>query len=47
MYSQLLKFFLLQLEFPTKGNWASASLVDLIELRIYKCLEDIKLMTNN
>jgi hypothetical protein len=42
--SQLLKFFLLQLEFPTKGDWASTILVDLKELGISKSLEEIKLM---
>ena len=45
--SQLLKFFQLQLEFPTKGDWASTSLADLKELNISKSLEEIKLMTNN
>ena len=45
--SQLLKFFQLQLEFPTKGDWASTSLADLKELNISNSLEEIKLMTNN
>ena len=42
--SSLSKFFQLQLEFPTKGDWASTCLKDLEELRIEKSLEDIKLM---
>ena len=45
--SQLLKFFQLQVKFPTKGDWASTSLADLKELNISKSLEEIKLMTNN
>ena len=42
--SSLSKFFQLQLEFPTKGDWASTCQKDLEELRIEKSLEDIKLM---
>jgi hypothetical protein len=43
--SSLSKFFKLQLEFPAKGDWASTCMKDLVELRIEKSLEEIKLMS--
>ena len=43
--SLLSKFFKLQLEFPTKGDWASTCKNDLKELEIQESLEEIRLMT--
>ena len=43
--SLLSKFFKLQLEFPTKGDWASTCMNDLKELEIQESLEEIRLMT--
>ena len=43
----LSKFFLLQIESPRKGDWASTCLDDLRKLRITDKLEDIKLMSKN
>ena len=45
--SLLFKFFKLQLELPTKGDWASTIIEDLKELGISESLEQIKLMKNN
>ena len=45
--SLLSKFFQLQLEQQTRGDWASTCLKDLKELRITESLEQIKLMTKN
>ena len=38
------KVFKLQLEYPTRGDWASSCLTDLQELKIEKSLSQIKLM---
>ena len=43
--SNLLKMLKLQLESPTKGDWASTCLKDLNELNLNFTLEDIKLMS--
>ena len=40
--SMLFKFFQLQVENPTKGDWVSACLKDLKELRINESFEEIK-----
>ena len=45
--SLLSKFFWLQIESPTKGDWASTCLDDLRKLRITDKLKDIKLMSKN
>ena len=45
--SLLSKFFWLQIESPTKGDWASTCLDDLRKLSITNKLEDIKLMSKN
>ena len=45
--SLLSKFFKLQLEFPTKGDWASTCLNDLKELNIHNSLEEIKFMSKH
>ena len=45
--SLLKRFFLLQLELPTKGDWASTCLKDLKELKIDLSLEDIKKISEN
>ena len=45
--SLLNKFFKLQLDFPTKGDWASTCMNDMKELDINKSLEEIKLMSKN
>ena len=45
--SLLFKFFKLQLELPTKGDWASTCIQDLKELGISESLDQIKLMNNN
>ena len=39
------QFFYLQIEQPTRGDWASTCLKDLTELRIDESLEEIKQMT--
>ena len=41
------RFFYLQLESPTKGDWGSTCIKDLKELNIPESLEEIKLMTNS
>ena len=43
--SLLYKFFTLQLEMPSKGDWASKCLNDLQELRIKDTLDEIRLMS--
>ena len=43
--SMLFKFFQLQVENPTKGDWESACLKDLKELRINESFEEIKKMS--
>ena len=43
--SLISKFLQLQLEQPTKGDWASTCLYDLKELQMNLTLEDIKLMS--
>ena len=45
--SAINRFFKLQLEMPTRGDWASMCLKDLDELEIKEKLESIKLMTKN
>ena len=45
--SLLYKFFTLQLEQPTKGDWVSTCLSDLKELRISHTFDEIKLMSKN
>ena len=45
--SSLSKFFKLQIEFPTRGDWASRVIQDLKELGIKESFEEIKLMTKN
>ena len=45
--STLNKFFSLQLEMPTRGDWASTCLKDLHELDIENTLEEIRLMTKH
>jgi hypothetical protein len=45
--SLLSKFFKLQLEFPTKGDWATTCMNDLKELNILNSLEEIKLMSKH
>ena len=45
--SLVYKFFQLQLQFKTKGDWASTCLLDLEKLHISESLEEIKLMTKN
>ena len=45
--SLLNKFFKLQFDFPTKGDWASTCMNDMKELNIHKSLEEIKLMSKN
>ena len=42
--SQIYKFFRLQLDYPTKGDWVSRCLIDLSELKIKKTLNEIKQM---
>ena len=42
--SLLYKFFTLQLEMPTKGDWVSSCLNDLKELKILQTFAEIKLM---
>ena len=39
------KFFQLQVENPTRGDWVSACLKDLKELKIEKSFEEIRQMT--
>jgi hypothetical protein len=41
------KFFRLQVELPTKGDWASTCSNDLKELGITKSLEEIKSMSKS
>ena len=43
--SLISKFFYLQLEMPTKGDWASSCLQDLKDLKIFQSLEEIKNMS--
>ena len=43
--STLYKLFKLQLEAPSRGDWASTCLEDLKEFRITESMEEIKLMT--
>ena len=43
--SSLLKFLKLQLESPTRGDWASTCIQDLKKLNIEQSFENIKLMT--
>ena len=43
--SMLFKFFQLQVENPTKGDWVSACLKDLKDLRINESFEEIKKMS--
>ena len=45
--SSINKFFKLQLEFPTRGDWASRVVKDIEELEIKESLEEIKLMSKN
>ena len=45
--SLLYKFFTLQLEMPTKGDWVSSCLNDLKELKILQTFDEIKLMSKN
>ena len=45
--SLLSKFFFLQLELPTRGDWASTCVKDLNELKIEKSFEEIRKMTEN
>ena len=45
--SLIYKFVQLQLQFKTKGDWASTCLLDLEKLHISESLEEIKLMTKN
>ena len=44
--SLLYKFFTLQLEMPSKGDWTSTCLKDLQELRIKETLDEIRMMSN-
>lgn len=41
------KFFYLQVEQPTRGDWASTCFKDLKELEITESLDDIRLMSKN
>jgi hypothetical protein len=43
--STIYKFLQLQLEYPTRGDWASTCVQDLTDLNIEERFEDIKLMT--
>ena len=43
--STLYKFFELQLEYPTRGDWASTCVQNLKDLHIEESFEDIKFMT--
>jgi hypothetical protein len=43
--SSLKKFLKLQLEFPTRGDWASTCIEDLKHLKIDESFEDIRIMT--
>ena len=43
--SSLKKFLMLQLQEPSKGDWASTCMSDLKELNITQTFEEIKLMT--
>ena len=43
--SLLSKFFKVQLDFPTKGDWASTCMNDMKELNINNSLEEIKMMS--
>ena len=45
--SSLSKFLKLQMEFPTRGDWASRVKQDLQELEVKESFEEIKLMTKN
>jgi hypothetical protein len=45
--SSLNKFFKLQIEFPTRGDWASRVIKDLQELEIEENFEEIKPITKN
>ena len=45
--SLLSKFFYLQLEHPTKGDWASTCVKDLSELRISESFQEIEQMSKN
>ena len=45
--SMAYKFFNLQIEQPTRGDWASTCLKDLAELKIEESLEEIKQMTKS
>ena len=45
--SKLKKFFNLQLEKPSRGDWASTCLNDLKELELEYSLEEIRLMTKS
>ena len=45
--STIFRFFNLQLEQPTRGDWAASCLQDLKDLQIEESLSDIKLMTKN
>ena len=43
--SSLLKFLLLQFEFPTRGDWASTCTTDMRKLKIELTLDEIRIMT--
>ena len=43
--SKLKKFFNLQIEKPSRGDWASTCLNDLKQLNLTLSMEDIKLMS--
>ena len=45
--SLLNKFFKLQLQFPTKGDWVTTCMNDLKELNIQNSLEEIKTMSKH
>ena len=45
--STILKFFNLQLEQPTRGDWAATCMQDLKDLYIEESLSEIKLMSKN
>ena len=45
--SLLKKFFNLQLQFPTQGDWVKSCLSDLMELNIQESFDEIRIMTKN
>ena len=45
--SKLKKFFNLQIEKPSRGDWASTCINDLKQLNLALSMEEIKLMTKN